>query len=74
MNQSYSRLNRDESLNKTITRGSTVRTIKPVPNTKENNNDIRGLVITKYYLKKKVCICFSDIGMARKIFVSICFM
>ncbi|HFJ9404184.1 TPA: sigma-70 family RNA polymerase sigma factor [Bacillus paranthracis] len=43
MNQSYSRLNRDESLNKTITQGSTVRTIKPVPNTKENNNDIRGI-------------------------------
>lgn len=43
MNHSYSRLNRDESLNKTITQGSTARTIKPVPNIEENNIDTRGI-------------------------------
>ncbi|KAB5617793.1 RNA polymerase subunit sigma-70, partial [Bacillus thuringiensis] len=36
MNQSYSRINRDESLNKTITQGTAAVTIKPMPNTEEN--------------------------------------
>ena len=74
MNQSYSRINRDESLNKTITQGTAAVTIKPMPNTEENNNNIRGLEITRYCQKKKVYICLSDISMEKKIFVIICSM
>lgn len=66
MNQSYSRINRDESLNKTITQGTAAVTIKPMPNTEENNNNIRGLEITRYCQKKKVYICLSDIKMEKK--------
>lgn len=41
MNESYSSLNRDESLNKTITQGFTARSIKPMANLEENTFEIK---------------------------------
>lgn len=41
MNQSYSSLNRYESLNKTITQGSTARSIKPMAYPEGNTFEIK---------------------------------
>lgn len=41
MNHSYSSLNRDESLDKTITQSSTARSIKPMANLEENTFEIK---------------------------------
>ncbi|TKH38290.1 sigma-70 family RNA polymerase sigma factor [Bacillus cereus] len=58
MKQSYSRLNRDESLNKTITQGSAAINIKPIPNTEENNYNIRGIGNYKVLSKEESLYLF----------------